>query len=163
MSLEHFVDGLMSEYTGFGEDPKYASIPDPDLRKSEGEMYDLGQTLGIVSKLGLGGLGLYSLYTAGIAAGLAVAGTLAIAACLKWVFVDPIFIKQGKKPITLGGVVKKAVDGIKLNRIKRQVFELYNEHGPVSREEAMAAARRAVELDDTLGIGLGEEYIVYPE
>lgn len=110
MSLEHFVDGLMSNYVGCGEEPKFASIENPKLRNSKENVYDLGQSLGIVSKIALGGWGLYSLYTIGTpetVAAMSVTGPLALATCLKWVFVDPLFVRKGRKPITLGGIVKK--------------------------------------------------------
>lgn len=109
MSLEHFVDGLMSPYTGLGEEPKYVGIEDHVQRRLEERAYDLGQSLGMVSKIALGGFGLYSLYTTGAAVGMSVAGPLAIAAFLKWILVDPIFVRNRRKPITLGGIVKKLI------------------------------------------------------
>lgn len=153
MSLEHFVDGLMSEYIGCGETPEYMSIQEPELRESEGMVYSLGQTLGIASKFGLGALGVYAFYTAGIAAGVAVGGALLASVGVKFLLMDQIFVKMGKKPVTLGGIVKRGIEEIRLYRKKRQVADLYNEHGPFSREEALEAAARVAELDTEEGLG----------
>ncbi len=59
---------------------------------------------------------------------------------------------------TLVGIVRERFAKLSLRNLKRKVVEQYNARGPLSREEALEAARRVAELDDQEGFPVHVDY-----
>lgn len=150
MSLESFVDGFFSMYVGFGEELEYVTNTEGDSEQlaAENDHYLIGAGVGLTSKIVLG---------AGILTALSATGMnmLLPAAAVFSELIANVFPPMyfGRNPYTFGGLVKKGIEELKLYRMKRQVVDMYNEVGPISREDAMKFAALAAELDTEEGLG----------